>query len=203
MISGEYTIQYELYTMFDVYKVNIKNHNLITLEGYDFFFKKWYIEENYPISLGFYHDNKFYANKSILDTYSDELSVNGVYSRDVNYIDKSTNKQYRFDGENFVDFIEKLDKICIGKGNYVNDEVSKPSEKDTELYLPVNEYEIEDFEVKSDKLVIKCTMENIYLDGTTEIGVKTNHGRLVTHDIHAPYNLPFTANIVLEYVFNL
>ena len=37
-LVGEYTIQYNIYTMFDVYTVKIKNHNLITKKGYEFFF---------------------------------------------------------------------------------------------------------------------------------------------------------------------
>ena len=41
------------------------------------------------------------------------------------------------------------------------------------------------------------------LNGSTEIGVKTNHGRLVSHDVHLPYNLPFSSNVTLEYVFKL
>ena len=31
-IIGEYSIEYNIFTMFDVYTVKIKNHNLITNE---------------------------------------------------------------------------------------------------------------------------------------------------------------------------
>lgn len=204
-IIGEYNIQYNIYTMFDVYSVKITNHNLITRKGYEFFLEKWYHDnDDYKIVLGYYHDNDFYNQHNVDDTYEVKLDNNdGSYDENVNFIDKDTNKQYKFDGENFVDFYEKLDKICIGRYNFIDENTSKPSEYDTELYNPSKECKIEDFVLKSTELVMKYEIEKEYLDGTTEIGVKTNHGRLVSHDIHAPYNLPFGTNIILEYVFKL
>ena len=206
-IVGEYSIQYNIYTMFDVYTVKIKNHNLITKKGYEFFLEKWYKDKIYPIKLGYYHDNNFYERKNIDDTYSYELSEDnyGTYSTTTNYIDKDTNKQYLFDGENFVDFNEKIEKICIGNYNYLDEERTKPSDNDAELYNPLHEYVVDNdgFILNSTSLVLKCTISKDELDGTTEIGVKTNHGRLVSHDIHAPYNLPLGNDMIVEYVFKL
>ena len=206
-IIGEYSIQYNLYTMFDVYQIKIKNHNLITKKGYEFFLKKWYTEEIYPIQLGYYHNNKFYEIKNIDDTYDYELNDygEGSYSTTTNYIDKDTYRQYRFDGENFVEFNEKLEKICVGDYNYFDEESTKASDTDSELYSPVNEFEVDNggFVLSNTQLKLQCTLNNEDIDGTTEIGVKTNHGRLVSHDIHAPYNLPYGDNIILEYVFKL
>lgn len=207
-IIGEYSLTYNIYTMFDVYTVKIKNHNLITKKGYEFFLKKWYKDETFPIELGYYYNNNFYEQKNIDDTYSNELKDynSNSYSTVRNYIDKDTYKQYRFDGENFVGFYEKLDKICIGNYNYLNEEVSKPLDYDTELYNPLREYRIDDtgeFVLNSNEIIMKCSMNKDDLDGTTEIGVKTNHGRLVSHDIHAPYNLPIGTDITFEYVFKL
>lgn len=204
-IIGEYSIEYNIYTMFNVFNVKITNHNLITEKGYQFFLKKWYQDEIYPFELGYYHENKFYSKKNIDDTYDGDMSIedDGSYSTSINYIDRDTFKQYKFDGENFVDFYEKLDKICIGKCNYSYENPINPSSKDTELYVPYKEYEVIDFERHSTELVLKCELENQYLNNTTEIGIKTNHGTLVSHDIHAPYNLPFGNNIIIEYVFKL
>ena len=205
-IIGEYTIHYNIFTMFNVFDVKITNHNLITKKGYEFFMKKWYQDEKYPIELGYYHENKFYGVKHVDNTYDDDLSLyeDGSYSTTTNYIDKETYKQYRYDGENFVDFNEKLSKISLGKFNYIDDETTKPSENDIELYdYQSVDYDISDFELRETELVIKCELENTDLNRTTEIGVKTNHGRLVSHDIHPPYNLPVGSNLTLEYVFKL
>lgn len=206
-IIGEYSIKYNIYTMFNVYEVEIKNHNLITKKGYEFFMQKWYKDEIYPIQLGYYHDNHFYERKFIDDTYDYDLKdVNyGEYSASTNYIDKDTNRQYLFDGEKFVEFGEKLEKICIGDYNYLDETRTKPSEYDTDLYNLVGEYVVDNdgFILNSMSLVLKCTINKEDLDGTTEIGVKTNHGRLVSHDIHAPYNLPLGNEMILEYVFKL
>ena len=205
-IIGEYSINYTIYTMFDVYNMKITNHNLITEKGYDFFLRKWYQDEYYPIELGYYHENKFYEQKHIDGTYDNDLSdyENGSYSTTKNYIDKETYKQYKYNGSEFVDFNEKLDKICIGKYNYINEYTSKPSENDVELYdSNFIEHDIDSFEINYTELSVKCELENSDLDGTTEIGVKTNHGRLVSHDIHPPYNLPVGSNLTLEYVFKL
>ena len=204
-IIGEYSVKYNIYTMFDVYTVEIKNHNLITDVGYDFFMKKWYSEDDsYPVVLGYYHDNKFYKKYNVDDTYESDLSANGTYSKTTNYIDKNTNKQYRFDGENFVGFNERLEKICIGRCNY--SDITTPSESDLDLYYsysPPREYNIDDFESNHTELIMKYEISSDELNGSTEIGVKTNHGRLVSHDVHAPYNLPVGSNVVLEYVFKL
>lgn len=204
-IIGEYSIEYTIYTMFNTYPVKITNQNLITNSGYDFFLRKWYQDnDEYPIQFGYYYDGDFYNQHNVDDTYDVKLSNNdGTYDENVNYIDRDTNKQYKFDGENFVEFYEKLDKICIGRCSYSNENTTKPSEYDTELYNPSKECKIDDFVLKTRELVMKYEIEKEYLDGTTEIGVKTNHGRLVSHDIHAPYNLPFGTNIILEYVFKL
>ena len=205
-IIGEYTIKYKIYTMFDVFDVEIKNNNLITENGYEFFLEKWYKDELYPIQLGYYHNNKFFEEKNIDDTYSYELTnSDGSYTTSMNYIDKDTYKQYKFDGENFVDFNEKLYKICLGNYEYLDDNRSKPLSSDVELYNPLNEYVVDDdgFILKSNELIMKCTLNKEDIDGTTEIGVKTNHGRLVSHDIHAPYNLAFGNDISLQYVFKL
>ena len=211
-IIGEYSIEFNIYTMFDVYPVMIENHNLITTKGYEFFMKKWYRDGMhqdiiYPVQMGYYHNNKFYERKNIDDTYSYELKnpTTGKYSSSVNYIDKDTYKQYWFDGTNFVDFNEKLSKICIGDIQYINDEKSKPLSTDTELYNSIAEYTIDNdgFKLNPKSLVMKCTLRKEDLDNTTEIGVKTNHGRLVSHDIHAPYHLPFGTDLTLEYVFKL
>lgn len=206
-VIGNYSVQYNIYTMFDVYTVKIENHNLITKKGYEFFLKKWYKDDIYPIQLGYYHDNRFYEEKNIDDTYNYELSEynNGSYSTTTNYIDRDTYRQYRFDGEKFIDFNEKLNKICIGNYNYLNETVSIPSDLDNELYNPLAEYEIEGegFVLKGNELSMRYTIRKEELDGTTEIGIKTNYGRLVSHDIHAPYNLPFGTDIILEYVFKL
>lgn len=203
-IYGEYNIHCNIFTMFNVYTLQIKNHNLITDKGYEFFIKKWYYEDDdYPIKLGYYHDNKFYDRYNINGTYYDDLGFDGMYDTHLTYVDRNTNKQYRFDGENFVGLNERLSKICIGECNYIDNDTSIASKTDDELYVPLEEYEIEDFVFNGTKVVMKCEMDNDDLDGTTEIGVKTNHGRLVSHDIHPPYNLPFDSNIVLEYVFKL
>jgi len=60
-----------------------------------------------------------------------------------------------------------------------------------------------EFVLKPTELLMRYEVSKEDLNGTTEIGVKTNHGRLISHDIHAPYNLPFGTNIILEYVFRL
>ena len=188
--------------MFNTYTVELRNHNLITNNGYEFFLKKWYSEdEQYPIQLGYYNDNKFYRTYNINNVYNDELKTDGEYSKTLNYIDKRTYKQYRYDGENFVGFSERLYKICIGNC----DSRLEPSENDTDLYSLTNEYiiDMDEFEPNSAKLVMTYETNNTELNGVTEIGVKTNHGRLVSHDIHAPYNLPFGTNISLEYIFKL
>ena len=205
-VHGEYNIHYTIFTMFNVYDVNITNHNLITRKGYEFFLTKWYKDDYYPIELGYYHNNRFYAQKHVDDTYDEDLSSynDGSYSTSTNYIDKDTFKQYRYDGKKFIDFNEKLDKICIGKYTYVDEKNSSPSNDDLKLYDTHSvEYTIDDFELKETELILKCEMENNELDGTTEIGIKTNYGRLVSHDIHPPYNLPFGANLTLEYSFKL
>lgn len=205
-IIGEYSLSYNIYTMFNVYEIKIVNHNLITKNGYDFFLRKWYQNEHYPIVLGYYHENKFYGGKNPNGTYTDDLSDydNGSYSTSMNYIDKETYNQYKYDGENFVDFYEKLNKICIGSCNYIDDVQSKPSENDNELYdSSSQEYEVSDFQLNPTELILKYEIEDTKLNGTTEIGVKTNHGRLVSHDIHPPYNLPFGSNLTLQYSFKL
>ena len=209
-IVGEYSINYNIYTMFNVYNIQIKNHNLITNSGYEFFLEKWYKDELYPIELGYYHENKFYRQKNIDDTYDNELGYNGKYSTTTNYIDKSDFRQYKFDGEKFVDFNEKINRVCIGVCDYkYNDEDTQPSETDTDLYSKTEniiEYVIDDvgeFVLKPTELLMRYEVSKEDLNGTTEIGVKTNHGRLISHDIHAPYNLPFGTNIILEYVFKL
>ena len=205
-IIGEYSLSYNIYTMFDVYKIQITNHNLITKKGYDFFLRKWYQNEHYPIVLGYYHENKFYGEKNLDGTYSDDLSEydDGSYSTSINYIDRDTHNQYKYDGEKFVDFYEKLYKICIGSYNYIDEFQSKPSENDTELYdTSSQEYEITDFQLNPTELILKYEIEDTKLNGTTEIGVKTNHGRLVSHDIHPPYNLPFGSILTLQYSFKL
>lgn len=205
-IIGEYSIQYDIYTMFNVYNVKIKNHNLITRKGYEFFLKKWYKDEVYPFELGYYNEGDFYEQKNIDDTYSYKLSdSDGLYSKSVNYIDRDTYKQYRWNGEEFVDFNEKLDKIIIGDYPYVNEVVSRPKDYDNNLYNQTYEYRVEsdEFILNSTELVMKCTVNKEELDGATEIGVKTNQGVLVSHDIHAPYNLPFGTDIILEYAFKL
>lgn len=206
-VIGEYILQFDIFTMFDVFTVKIRNHNLITKNGYEFFLKKWYQDEIYPIILGYYHENRFYEQKNIDDTYNYELieETSDSYNTKINYIDRDSHKQYRFDGENFVDFNEKLDKICIGDYTYLNESLSKPSDSDVELYAPIKEYKIDvdEFELNNKELLMKCDMKNDDLNGTTEIGVKTNHGRLISHDIHPPYNLPFETNITLEYSFKL
>ena len=204
-IIGEYSIEYNIYTMFDVYSVRITNYNLITKKGYEFFLKKVYKDDVFPIEMGYYHDNHFYEQKNSDDTYVHDLKeyTNGKYSTNMNYIDKSTYKQYRYIGENFVDFNEKLDKICIGKITYVNELKSKPSSDDTDLYKPFKELKVTNFAHNISKLILKCDINKNDLNGTTEIGVKTNHGRLVSHDIHPPYNLPIGTTLTLEYVFKL
>ena len=205
-IIGEYTLKYDIYTMFNVYNVEIKNHNLITKSGYEFFLKKWYKDTIYPMLFGYYHENKFYESKNADGTYNyDMKDYTGSYSTTTNYVDLDTYKQYKFDGENFVDFYEKLDKICIGDCSYIDEFNPLPSNLDKELYNPVDEHEItgDGFVWDNTKLILKCEVSKEDLDGTTEIGVKTNHGRLVSHDIHAPYNLPFGTNLILEYVFKL
>ena len=207
-VIGEYILQYNIFTMFDVYTVKIKNHNLITELGYEFFLKKWYKDDaTYPIKLGYYHDNHFYEQKNIDDSYDYDLKESnyGEYSKTTNYIDKDTYKQYWFNGEEFVDFYEKIDKICIGDYVYIDEDRTKPSIHDTELYSPVKEYKIvgDGFIMNSNKLLMRCEINREELNGTTEIGIKTSHGRLVSHDIHAPYNLPFGTNISLEYIFKL
>lgn len=205
-IIGEYSVVYNIYTMFDVYTVKVENHNLITRKGYEFFLKKWYQDEVYPIELGYYYENNFYEKKNIDGTYDFELSdSDGLYDKNMNYIDKDTYKQYRFDGEKFVDFSEKLDKICLGNYPYLNETVTQPKDYDTELYSPTHEFKIDNtnFILNTTELVMECAVNKDDLDGTTEIGVKTNHGRLVSHDIHAPYNVPFGTDITLKYVFKL
>ena len=201
-IIGEYSIEYNIFTMFDVYTVKIKNHNLITNEGYEFFLKKWYTEEeHYPVVLGYYYNNGFYAKHGVDDTYYDDLKGSGTYSKTTTYIDKNTYKQYKFDGENFVGFYEKLDSVCIGNGDYR----LEPSENDTKLFSLTHEYKIDrdEFVANSHKLIMTYEVNSDELNGSTEIGVKTNHGRLVSHDVHLPYNLPFSSNVTLEYVFKL
>lgn len=203
-IIGEYSIQYNIYTMFNVYSLKITNHNLITNNGYKFFMQKWFKEDDkYPIVFGYYNDNRFYRKYNIDGTFSDDMSVERNYDKTSNYIDKKTYKQYRFDGENFVSFTEKLDKICLGKCYYTNENTSKPLSTDTELYLPTKEIPIDNFDPLVSKLVMECEINNEDINGTTEIGVKTNHGRLVSHDIHPPYNLPFGSNVTLKYEFKL
>lgn len=202
-IEGEYTLEYTIYTMFNVYSMNIKHHNLITNKGFEFFMRKWFTDNDndYPLVFGFYHDNKFYRSIDIYDEYIDELKVDGIYSTTTNYVDRKTNKQYMFDGENFVTFAEKLEKICIGNCAF---SIGLTADKsDTKLYSNEKDYLIEDFVMNPTSLVMKLNIENDDLNGTTEIGVKTNHGRLVSHDIHPPYNLPFGTNVTLEYVFKL
>lgn len=203
-VIGEYSIHYNIYTMFNVYTLKITNHNLITNEGYKFFMRKWFKEDDhYPVVFGYYHDNKFYKKYNINDTYSDDISVDGNYSKTTNFIDKKTYDQYRFDGEKFVSFTEKLDKICLGNCYYTNENTSNPSSTDTGLYSPTKEITIDNFNPLSTKLVMECEVTNEDINGTTEIGVKTNHGRLVSHDIHPPYNLPFGSNVTLKYEFKL
>lgn len=205
-VTGEYSIHYDIFTMFNVYHIKITNNNLITRQGYEFFMKKWYQDETYSFEFGYLHENRFYGKKYIDDSYDEDLSTNedGTYSTTTNYIDKDTYRQYRYMNGEFVDFNEKLHKICIGTYNYIDDETTKPSEDDTELYdLTSTEYEIEDFKARETELVLKCEMTDIDLNRTTEIGVKTNYGRLVSHDIHPPYNLPFGTNMTLEYAFKL
>lgn len=205
-IIGEYSIEYNIYTMFNVFRVVEINYNLITNEGYSFFLSKWYHDEVLPMEFGYYHDNKFYEQKNIDDTYEYELNnySDGSYSKSLNYVDKDTNKQYRFDGEKFVSFNEKLEKICIGKYSYIDDESTKPSEQDTDLYdSSFEEFDVDDFVVNKTELVLKCELDYTQLNNTTEIGVKTNHGRLVSHDIHPPYNLPFNTVLTLKYRFKL
>ena len=205
-IIGEYCVKYDIYTMFNTYTVEIKNHNLITKKGFEFFLNKWYSDEceDYPIILGYYHDNNFYAQYNVDDTFDKDLTdSDGNYDKTLNYIDKNTYNQYKYDGENFVDFNEKLDKICLGKCDYSYEYPLEPSEHDTELYKPYKELKISNFKKNSTELVLHYEIDRNDLNNTTEIGVKTNHGRLVSHDIHAPYNLPFGTNIILEYVFKL
>ena len=201
-IIGEYTLKYSIYTMFDVYNVEIKNHNLITNAGYEFFMSKWCeYDVLCPVELGYYSDGKFYSRKNIDDTYSNQIGN----TTGLKYIDKNTYREYLYDGEKFVEFSEKLEKICLGKYNYLDDERSKPDEYDTELYNPSKESLVDSdgFIFKNKSLILKCTFNKEDLDNTTEIGVKTNHGRLVSHDIHAPYSLPLGNEIIIEYVFKL
>lgn len=202
-IIGEYSINYNIYTMFNVYSVSLKDHNLITDKGYEFFLQKWYQDKNAPFELGYLYENKFYAKRNVNGTYSEDLADNGGYKTSTNYIDRASYKQYKFDGENFVDFNEKLDKICLGNITYKTDDSIQPKREDIKLYAPLHEYEVENFERKSTSLLLKCNLDNTKINGTTEIGVKTNHGRLVSHDIHPPYNIPFGTNITLEYEFKL
>lgn len=206
-IKGEYSVQYNIYTMFDVYEVTITNHNLITNDGYEFFLRKWYQEELYPFELGYYHEGRFYETKNVDDTYDNDLSdsENGGYSKVTNYIDKDTYRQYRYDGEKFVSFYEKLTTICIGRTNYIDEDTTKPTPYDTDLYDTISsvEYDVEDFIRGNTELILICEFENTELNGTTEIGIKTNHGRLVSHDIHPPYNLPFGTTLTLKYSFKL
>ena len=201
-IIGEYSIQYNIYTMFNVYNVKINNHNLITNEGYDFFIKKWYLEEeNYPIEFGYYSNNKFYKDIKSNDDYYNEFA----YNKTTIYMDKNTNKQYMWNGEELVNSTEKLYKICIGNTDYSNDNTTKPSKEDTELYQPKEngEYKIENFSPDNTSVIIKQTFTDEDLENTTEIGIKTNRGRLVSHDIHAPYRLPVGTSITLEYIFKI
>lgn len=202
-ISGEYSLRYNIFTMFNVYSVNIKNHNLITDKGYEFFLKKWYKHEDYyPIQLGYYHENEFYMDFANDDTYFNKMTP----QQNLIYVDKTNNKQYLYDGEKYIDFYEKLNKICIGKCDSTSNDGMvdvHPSKNDKELYLPLNEYDISDYQIDNGKLLLKCEISSNELDKTTEIGVKTNRGILVSHDIHKPYSLPFDTNIILEYVFNL
>lgn len=205
-IVGEYNVQYNIYTMFDVFSVKLKNHNLITKKGYEFFMGKWYQDEDYSIKTGYLHENKFYAEKDDDGNYDVDLSEydDSSYSTSTKYIDVESYKAFKYNGEDFVDFNEKLTKICLGKCDYIDDELSKPSENDVKLYdYESVEYDITDFLLNPTELVMKCDLENSDLNGTTEIGVKTNHGRLVSHDIHPPYNLPFGSNMTLEYIFKL
>lgn len=203
-ITGEYSIEYNIYTMFDVFKVKITNHNLITNSGYEFFFKKWFVDDNqyYPLVPGYLNKetNKFYGDKSITDELRDEKTPDSSS----NYYDIETYKQYKYvDGE-FIEFNEKLETICIGKCDYLNKYDSVPNSNDTELYIPKDEYQIQDFDTgTTGKLKLEYVVNSDELNGTTEIGVKTNHGRLVSHDIHPPYNLPFHTDVTLKYVFKL
>lgn len=206
-LIGEYTVEYNIYTMFDVYNVQIVNHNLITTNGFDFFLKKWYTEkEKYPVVLGYYYQNKFYEDYDTDGTYYDDMSVDGKYSKTTTYIDKNTYKQYKWDGENFIGFNEKLERICIGICDYSDVNPIEPSETDEDLYSPTNkikEYYVEEFKQGTTSLALQYSLRPTDLNGTTEIGVKTNHGRLVSHDIHPPYNLPSETDITLHYVFKL
>lgn len=211
-IKGEYTVKYNIYTMFDVYTVKITNHNLITNEGYDFFITKWCKEgERYPIELGYYHDNKFYKEYNLaIDTYDEEMNYNyGSYSTTTCYVDKRENKQYRFVNGEFVDYYEKLSVICLGDCTYDYSTPIQPQADDKELYSPREQLDTNDKNSNSsvtpffNKLIMKYEVPTNKVINTTEIGVKTNHGRLVSHDIHEPYNLPLNTNITLEYVFQL
>lgn len=41
-VKGEYNFNFKIFTMFDIFDVNIKNTNLITNEGMKFFLQRWY-----------------------------------------------------------------------------------------------------------------------------------------------------------------
>ncbi len=89
----------------------------------------------------------------------------------------------------------RIQNICLGNGN------NAVSKTDTDLY---NQTAILNTEVSSEdnKIYLTSEITGETLNGTTEIGVKTSNGLLVSRDVHEEIQVPVSANVTVNYEYD-
>ena len=121
-----------------------------------------------------------------------------VYQIKTNYHNLITNY-----GENF--FIDKwinngnnevINNIVIGDGT------TNPTKRDTSLE---NQTNILDTTISTENrnVIMQTELNGAEINNTTEIGVITSEGNLLSRDVHEPIQVPYNSNITIKYMYSV
>lgn len=98
---------------------------------------------------------------------------------------------------NMIGNSSKISKICFGKGT------TKPTVNDINLENIMNETSNIKYEISKRSLILTATVNGGFINGSTEIGVKSNNNTLISRNVHDEINVPTTATVRVKYIYSI
>lgn len=98
---------------------------------------------------------------------------------------------------NMVENSSKIGKICFGKGT------TKPTVNDINLENIMNETSNINYKINKRSLILTATLTGDYINGSTEIGVKSSNNTLISRNVHDEINVPTTATVQVKYIYSI